>query len=203
MSVSQRIQWSDDSIKSEVMKVKDALCLSRMPTRKECKDFYGNTALTGAITRRYGWYALANELGLPIKDCETTTGKMAEGLAEKLLAYHGFTVKRMSQNFPYDILLNDCVKIDVKASKVYSGKNGDFYSFRLEKPYATCDFYILLELNERDEIDRAMVVPSHHVMFNKQISVGMKDSKYHRYTDRFDYLRDASSFWKRKFPLNS
>lgn len=67
-----------------------------------------------------------------------------------MLISRRFSVRRMAQNFPYDLLVDDCVKIDVKASNLYRGPNGDFYTFNLEKPYATCGIYILFALPEVD-----------------------------------------------------
>jgi hypothetical protein len=196
MGYTHGTQWTDDKIKGCVLEVVNALKLDRMPSRRECEEYYQNTRLGNAVTRRCGgWYALAKELGLEMKKSETDFGKMYEELASDELRAMGFEVRRMTQNFPYDLLVDDCVKIDVKASCLYKGKQGSFYSYNLEKPFAVCDFFLLFAIDDNGKIARRMVVPSTAVVSNTQISVGEINSKYHCYTERFDLIEDASRFW--------
>ncbi len=187
--------WTNELIKQKVLEVIDALKLDRMPSRKECENYFHDTSLTNAITRRCGWYNLAKELGIDIKTSETQFGKSYETMATEMLQAMGFEVRRMSQNFPYDLLVDDCVKVDVKASRLYRGKQGNFYSFNLEKPFATCDFFILLAIEDDKTIGRKMIVPSNQVIANNQISVGEHKSKYYQFTDRFDLIENAVAFW--------
>ena len=195
MGYAHGTRWTPELIKRKVMEVVEGLQLDRMPSKSECVKYFGNYRLADAITKKYGWFALAKEMGLPIKKSETSFGKTFEAKASEYLKSCGFEVRRMSQNFPYDLLLNDCVKVDVKASKLYRGEQGNFYSFNLEKPFATCDFYLLLAVDDDNTINRKMIVPSNQVISNNQISVGEHRSKYHQYTDRLDLLETASEFW--------
>ena len=188
-------KWTDELIKQKVLEVISAMKLDRMPSKQECENYFHGTGLTNAISRRYGWYNLAKELGIEIKESETYFGKTYEARATEMLQGMGFEVRRMSQNFPYDLLVDDCVKIDVKASRLYRGKQGNFYSFNLEKPFATCDFFLLLAIGDDDTIERKMVVPSSHVIANNHISIGEHKSKDYQYTDRFDLIEEAVSFW--------
>jgi hypothetical protein len=197
MGYTHGIKWSDDLIRNGVMEVIEGLKLNRMPTRKECIEFTNSCTLSVAISRRDGgWYGLANELGLPIKESETTTGKKYEKLIKNILEDKGFIVSQMSQNFPYDLLVNDCLKIDVKSSHLYKGKEGNFYTFRTGKKYATCDVYVLVALDDIDEIIRMYILPSSTVMNNKQISIGEHNSKYDGYLDRWDIISDYIEFLK-------
>lgn len=195
MGYAHGTQWTDELIKEKVLEVVKALKLDRMPTRSECESYYHGCALTSAISRKIGWYELAKELGYEIKASETTFGKSYEVLAAELLQSMGFEVRRMAQNFPYDLLVDDCVKIDVKASRLYRGKLGNFYSFNLEKSFSTCDFYLLFAVSDDEKIVRMMVVPSNHVISTNQISVGEHRSKYYKFTDRFDMILEMSNFW--------
>ena len=188
-------QWTDELIKQKVLEVIGALKLDRMPSRKECENYFHSTGLTNAISRRYGWYNLAKELGVEVKESETHFGKTYEAQAAEMLQSMGFEVRRMAQNFPYDLLVDDCIKVDVKASKLYRGNQGSFYTFNLEKPFATCDFYLLLAISGDGSINRRMVVPSNQVIANNQISIGEQRSKYHRFTDRFDLIEAVAAFW--------
>lgn len=194
MGYAHGTQWTDESIKERVLEVVDALELNRMPSRAECENYYRNSALTNAVSKRKGWYQLAFELGLPVKDSETTFGKRHEAIAAESLMAMGYEVRRMAQNFPYDLLVEDCVKVDVKSSKLYHGKNGNFYSFNLEKDYATCDFYLLYAISD-DENERTMVVPSKDVIATTQISIGETKSKYYVYEDAWELIELAVKFW--------
>ncbi len=195
MGYSRGFRWTDKDIKRGVLNVVFACGLDRMPSQKECINYYGDYRLTNAVSKRYGgWYALAKELGLPIKKSETYLGKIQETNACEMLIAKGFDVEKMPQNFPYDILVDNCVKIDVKASHLYRGKQGNFFTFNLEKKYATCDIYILLTLNDKEEITNTFIVPSKFVMNNTQISIGEYKSKYHKFKDRWDYISNLSGY---------
>lgn len=172
----------------------NALNISRMPTISECNAVTQNTALSNVVSKKIGWYKLAEIMGLSIRGYETTTGKKFEETAKELLCKNGFTVERMTQNHPYDLLVNGTIKIDVKASNLYSGANGDYYSFNLGYKNHSCDFFMLLEI-KNNKVIKVMIVPSVDVMNIKQISVGTINSKYHKYIDCYDYIRNLSNYW--------
>lgn len=194
MGYTHGVQWDDEKIKREIIKVKDALKLNRMPTRGEMRAELGNDCLTCAISKRKGYYGYARELNLEIKDSCTTTGKEYERVSADILRKMGFKVEQMPQNYPYDLLVEDFVKVDVKASHMYRGKGGHFFSFRIGKPFATCDIYLFLELSEDDEIERIMVIPSKFIFYRKQIGCG-KSSVYNKFTNRFDYIADMAKYF--------
>ena len=195
MGYTHGTKWTDELIRKGVKKVKEGLKLDRMPTRSECVKYTNSNALSVAITRRNGgWYGLAKELKLKIKESETTIGKRNEKLIKDTLEAKGYRVQQMSQNYPYDLLVNDCLKIDVKSSHLYIGKEGNFYTFRTGKRFATCDVYILVALDDIDEIVRTYILPSSVVINNIQISVGEITSKYNVYQDRWDILDDYIIF---------
>lgn len=196
MSYAYGRRWTDDDVKREIKNVMECLCINRMPSRRECESVCGNTALTNKISKRPGgWYGLAHELGLQVKSSDTQTGKTNESVVEKLLIEKGFSVTKMSQNFPYDLLVDECVKIDVKSSKLYRGTQGNFYSFNLEKRYATCDVYVLLTLDDDGFANKFYIVPSVFVISNTQISIGEISSKYNKYIDRWDYITNLSEYF--------
>lgn len=197
MGYSHGKRWTDDEIKRAILELMDACNMKRMPSRRECVDYYGDHKLANAITRRRGgWYGLAKEMGLPIKKSATYLGKMQEAKVCEILLSMGFDVERMSQNFPYDLLADNCVKIDVKASRLYHGKQGNFFAFNLEKKYATCDVYVLLALDDDGEIINAYIVPSKFVINNSQISIGERSSKYSVFRERWDYITKFSQFFR-------
>lgn len=195
MGYTRGTRWSDELIKEKVLEVKNALGIDRMPSRKECEAYFQDNRLACAVTKRIGWYKLAEEMGFPMKKSETQLGKECEARMADELRARGHKVERMPQNFPYDLLVNECIKVDVKASRLFKGKQGDFFTFNLEKPFSTCDVYVLCELDENNSIFMTMVVPSKFVIRNTQISVGVTNSKYHKFIDRWDYINEFSDFW--------
>lgn len=188
-------QWTDIEIKERLMEVVHELGIDRMPSRQECEQYFNNTSLTNAITRRYGWYNLAKDMGLPLKDSETLFGKKYEEIAKEQLIALGYEVRRMPQNHPYDLLVEDSVKIDVKASRLYKGRDGNFFSFHIEKPFCTCDIYVLYLINsEGNANDATLIIPSAYIPTNTQISVGEKKSKYYRFLNKWNYISEYCEF---------
>lgn len=189
-------RWTQEEIEKAILDVVKETGLDRMPSRSEVEQYYGDCRLTSAISKRIGWYQLAEKMNLPIKQSETYFGKKQEQLVQEEIISMGHEVRKMPQNFPYDLLVDDCVKIDVKASRLYKGKNGSFYTFNLEKPFCTCDIYVLRILSETNEVLSTLIVPSKDVPTNSQISVGEVKSKYYKYRDKWDYLDNYVSFFE-------
>lgn len=189
--------WTDERIKEAIREVMTARELDRMPSRKECSQHFGDECLTNAVSKRKGgWASLAAEMGLSMKNSETYFGNRHEAIAVDMLHAHGFDAERMPQNFPYDILVNGCIKVDVKVSHLYRGTQGNFYSFNLEKKFATCDIYILFTVSDENEITGIYIVPSKFVMRNTQICIGEYQSKYRKFLDKWDYIDLYSDFFE-------
>ena len=92
-------KWTDAEIAMGIRDMVDNLGLERMPTRNEVAAYYGNS-MACAVTRRIGWYNLAKQLGLRLKECETTVGKLHEYLLAEELTGMGFQVRKMPPKFP-------------------------------------------------------------------------------------------------------
>ena len=180
------IVWSDALIESKILECKEGLNLNRMPSANEMAKYFGNYALSNKISKGIGFYGWSVNLGLPMKLSETQTGKNGEAIAAKELEQLGYCVERMTTGYPYDLMVNAVVKVDVKFSNLYHGVNGDFYSFRLNKAYPTCDVYILIA-NDDNGNKKLYVVPSKDV-HQKQVSIGSGHSVYEKYLGRLDFL---------------
>lgn len=165
-----------------------------MPTTSEIGAYFG-TGFGNICRTGVKWAELANGLGLKIKDSETTFGKQWEKFVFDLLSSLGYKVEPMSQNFSYDLLVNENVKIDVKASKLYHSRNGYYYSFNLETNRPRCDIYILLCIDEKSECEKLYIIPSVFVSTNSHISIGYIKSKYDKFIDEFDYIKTYSDFF--------
>lgn len=194
MGYTHGTNWTDEMVKQSVSGMVKDCGLDRMPSKSEIEDYFKNTALTNVISKRYGFYNLAKQLGLEVKKSDTYFGKKYEEIALQKLINMGFLVDKMSTRHPYDLLVNAGIKIDVKASKLYKSPNGNFYSFNLEKKFVTCDIFILFCLRDDGFIEREYIVPSVSVVNNTQISIGEKNSKYSIFLSKWDLLSDYDRF---------
>lgn len=187
MGYTHGIQWTKEKAINDILKIKEELELDRMPTLRECDDFTGNRALSSYISKNYGFYELAKELNLPIKSSETTLGKRIEGEIKDLLISKGYKVERMPQNYAYDLLINDYIKIDVKSSHFYEDENR--YRFRTNKPYSTCDIYILAPLDKKHEFKDIYIVPSPYVANCKnEIDIRPNSIKFEEFKNNYHML---------------
>lgn len=187
-------QWSEEEIKSELAKLIKEKGLSRMLTLREMIISTGGQALSNAVTRSGGVRKWANELNVLLTHSNTRKGWEGEEKAKIILEQEGFTVDRMTARHPFDLLVNDVAKVDVKCAEPHTFKCGaQAYCYHLEKKIPTCDFYMLIA-NGREK-GTVFIVPASN-MRQKQISIGMKSSVYDKFVKRFDILRDYCSFVK-------
>lgn len=187
------IKWSENLIKDKIAFVMKSLNIDRMPTRQECEDIIGDTTLSNKISKSGWYYYWANKLKLKMKDSNTNSGKDGESIIEKLLQDKGYDVKRMKTLYPYDLIVNNNVKIDVKLAYIQKKQTYKCYSFALNKIYSTCDLYILLTINQNNEIEDIYIIPSIDVK-QTQITIGEK-TKYSKYIDRYDYIDKYIEFY--------
>jgi len=188
-------KWSHEDMKNEVYKVMKCLNIDRMPSSVECNRVTGNTRLSNVINRRGGFDWLANHLGLKQSKCETRLGRNTEIKVKEILEEKGYEVKQMGIKHPYDLLVNGNIKIDVKASHKYQSEEGwSSYSFNLEKENPTCDIYIAVCINEKNDFERILVIPSKFLNQTQLCITGAK-SKYDIYKDRWDYIEQYNEFY--------
>jgi len=180
------INWTEDLIKENILNIVKTLDISHMPTRSEIRGVTGNDALTNKISKTDGYYGWAKKLNLPVKNNDTLTGKLGERTATEILEKRGYEVLQMSQNYPFDLLVNQSVKIDVKYANLYHGDRGNFYSFALRKKYSSCDIYLLISNNDANE-KSIFILPAKDAV-QLQISIGEHNSVYHKYLDRYDVI---------------
>ena len=194
MEYMRRTQWNDDKVKKEILEVKKVLNLKRMPTRKEIETVTGNNSLTSRISRTKGYYGWAKELNLDVKESETTFGKKYEYIVKDFLEESGYNTEKMPQNYSFDLLINNFVKIDVKVAKPYTAPdNSIWHTFNLYKKYAYCDIYIALCLDNNENIEKMLIIPSSKCQI-KQLSVGKK-SKYDIYDYQLKYIDNYINFY--------
>ena len=184
-------KWTDKEIEKEIMKTEHAKN-GYMPSSKDLIEIYAMGRLSSAISKREGFWYWAKKLGLKVKESDSKTGIEKEyEIAEKLKEmYPELNIEITSSGFPYDMLLNYSVKIDVKYSKggVYGGHF--FYAFNLEQNKPKSDLLILICGNEK-----TLIIPSHHLTGQNQVSISKTSSK-DVYIDRWYLLDEYLGFYK-------
>ena len=187
------IKWSDEEITKQIFKVMGALNIKRMPSVSEIVMIQGNTTLANAIRRNGGFYKWSDSLGLKVKNCETQTGKGYEKIAIEILKNKGYTVERMTTKYPFDLLVNNNISIDVKVAKQYESKGSLVHTVGINKKYATCDIYLIFLLDANNKLGRTLLIPGNELK-HTTLNLG-KDSIYNKYIDRWDYLDKYNNFY--------
>jgi hypothetical protein len=185
--------WTEERLISELFKSMKALGIDRMPTSTELKSL-GRNDLHIKISRTKKYRGWAETLNLELKSSCTLTGQIHEDFIERILLDKGYSVERMSTKHPYDLLVNDAVKIDSKLANPYILRGSRVHTFGISKPEPTCDIYVCAALDEVGGIERIFVIPSHQLRV-VTLCVG-KQSKYNKYIDRWDYIEKYSNFLK-------
>ena len=187
-------RWSDEAIKEEIANVMNSLDIDRMPTHSEIKSVMGNASLTNKISKTGGYKYWSKKLNLEMKDSETNFGNEWEYKVKAELENKGFEVLKMTTKHPYDLLINTNLKIDVKVSRYFKNEDYKYHTFNLEKEYHNCDIFICVGLNDNDEIEKLLIIPSKYLMGIKQLSVGVI-SKYDKFDRAYQYLDIYNKFY--------
>ena len=195
MAYSHGQKWNEEKIVEALRFMIDKCGMDTMPTHSEIREFFGDNALVCAISKRNGTKYYAKLLGMEIKECESKFGDQLEDycilqIQEKL----GLDGEKTKPRYPYDILVNRNVKVDVKASRLFNNYgNSKYYTFNLEKKDQTCDIFVFYCINQNDEIERNFVIPSTVLSGKTQLAVG-KSSMYDKYIDQWRFISDYNKF---------
>ena len=195
MGYAHGTKWSDALVQQKIEHVMEKLDLTTMPTRSMIVNVTGNQSLVNEITRSGGVIGWAERLGIEHRGIETTMGTRFEKTCmEFIQSKYDFNVEMMKAGYPYDLLVNDNIKIDVKSSRMYQGKH-NMYTFNLEKRFPTCDIFVAYCIDEENRIIRTYVVPSKVLSGITQLSIGISKSKYDIYLDKWDVLLKYDEFY--------
>lgn len=188
-------KWSDEKIAEEILEIKRILNLDRMPSREEIESTKKNNALVSVIGKTYGFYGWEEKLNLTVKRSETQFGQLYQQKCIQILQDKGYIAEDTSTKAPYDIVVNNKVRIDVKSGCAYDLKGSRCHTFNLEKQFLTCDIYMIFALDENGEkIERLLIIPSSHLNI-VTLSMGT-NSKYNKYKNRWDYIDKYLNFYK-------
>lgn len=195
MGYSHGQKWNDKKIKQSIFNVMKTAKIETFPTHSLMKEVTGNEALSNAISKHGGSKYWAEKLGIEIKKCESKFGYEFECECIVYLTTLGYECELTKARYPYDILANNNIKIDVKSGHLYHGEQGNFYTFNLEKEKPTCDIFVCYCI-EDNEIKKVYVIPSCVVSGKTQLSIGVKHSKYDRYIDNWTIFKKYKIFYE-------
>ena len=189
-------EWTEEKVIKSIMDVVEHLGIETFPTKSEIKSFYKNDALNCKIARSGGVRYWAKRLNLQIKDCESKLGDVFETQCEIKLEDIGYNVIKMKARHPYDLAVNNHIKVDVKSGYLFHNYgNGEYYSFNLEKDSPTCDIYVIYCLNDDKTINKTYIIPSIFLFGKTQLSLGKTKSKYDKFIDKWDYFELYNNFY--------
>lgn len=190
-------KWSEDLIEKEIKNLMSIYEFNYLPSRKEMIELYGNSSLSVAISKYGGLKYWSKRLGIPVKECESSFGNKFENIAIKEIERHsGLKAVYTNSRYPYDILVDDSVKVDVKASKLYhKTKYANVGCFNLEKKLQTCDVFIFYCLDDNGNAYKRLIIPSTTLSGQCQIGIGQQ-SKWNMYIDRWDIIVSHADFFR-------
>ncbi len=178
----KRQPWSDERFETEVREVTNAL--GRFPTVTDLKGMDRND-LANQIARRGGFPAVADQMGLKREESDSDTGWSGEDAAAEFLRSHGFHVDtRNGIKCPYDLLVENVLRIDVKATKRCRYGHSEGWFYRIGK-YAPCDVVILWQLDTSE----CHVLPW-YVCPATNITITPSDRKYAQFRNNIDVIRE-------------
>lgn len=187
-------RWNDENIENAIKEVMEIAKIDVMPTHTTIFSVTGNYGLTNAIRRHGGSRYWAEKLGLEIKPCESEIGFKYECECMNFLTELGYDCELTKVRYPYDIILNNNIKIDVKCGNLYRGIQGNYYTFSLEKSKPTCDVYVCYCVKDNKK-QKVYVIPSCVLSSKTQLSIGEKRSKYDKYIDNWKILKKYDEFY--------
>ena len=189
------MKWTDESIKSSILEFVKQYELNRMPSVSELRN-NNKGDLAVAISKRGGFFAWAEKLNLSVKKSETELGKSFENLFREQVSQEvKLNSAQMPMKFPYDVLIEGCVKVDVKCGFLYKGKEGRYYTFNLEQENRKSDLLACYCLKEDKSVHKLYIIPSILLQGKKQLSIGEVKSIYDKYLNGYHLILKYLNFY--------
>lgn len=192
--------WDEALIENKIREVMKELNIHHFPSNGELTK-NGKSSLCNAISRSGGFLYWKEKTGLKTDPVLCEIGWHGEEIVANKLIELGFNFHKESVTCPFDFTVGDFVRVDSKYSHICKGENGSYYSCNLTTNKRDCDIYIVV--CEDDNKNHKFYVIPHVAVFNqKQISIGMKNSKWNKYENRFDLITEYDDFYKKmKFEI--
>ncbi|AUO14769.1 hypothetical protein [Priestia megaterium] len=192
-------RWTSKRIIEELKVIVEQQNLKEMPSKGDLKAL-GRSDLASAITKHQTMKYWADKLGLKLKESETFKGNEYEDKVKQIIEFMELEVKNMTTKHPYDLLVNDCVKIDVKVGTAHNHFGARAHTFALHKKYASCDIYVCVALNEQEEVENYFIIPARDVQI-VTLNIGT-ESKYNKYKDSWALIPKLVSHFNKAFGVS-
>ncbi|WP_226035731.1 hypothetical protein [Aquibacillus saliphilus] len=199
LSMKKRINtYNEDDIESHIVKCMAQQGLTRMPTYHEIKEYDNDTtSLSNAIMKTKGFKGWAEYLNLEIKESDTKFGQNGEDVAVEKIRSLGKEVLNLSTIAPYDLLINNHVKVDVKSATIWERNGKNTYAYNMPSKYHKCDIFLCLGFNEnRDQVLNWYLIPSKLLDVSTVYINADGNNKYSRFENRWDYIDRYNDFYK-------
>lgn len=184
-------KYTDKDICNRIREIMDGLGLDRFPTYREMQDYTGSTAFTQLLCRRGGSRYFAEMMDVAWKNTYTF-GTGFEVLAlEDIKSNTGLDGFCTKHQYPYDLVVGNGIKVDVKAAK--PNKEG-YHEFALHKKEPTCGLYMFYKLAEDDTILCRYIIPACVLRGQQSVTVSEK-GKWDAYKDRWDFFEQYTEFY--------
>jgi hypothetical protein len=174
-------KWTDDNIIQQLKQI--ANNLGHFPSTRELRQ-RGRNDLACAMTKRGGIAKFVPAVGVSRQHSDSDTGWEGEAMVLDILQARGFSVtKPIGVKSPFDLLVHDALRVDVKAARYaeYGACKGWFY--RIGKmPQA--DIIILVQLDTR-----AIYGLPWQVRPYTNVTISRTGGTYARYLNNFDLIR--------------
>lgn len=193
-------KWSEELIKERILLVINTLGLDRFPTHSEMEQCADGKALAVKISKSGGTKYWAKKLGYGIKDCESEFGNYYEKYAlDDIFTHTNLSGYITKVGYPYDLMVNHNIKIDVKASNIITNSVGyRLHTFNLEKNEPTCDVFILYCINDANDVYKTYIVPSCKFYGQTQVGVSADGiSKLDKYINNWNLLHKYDDFYEK------
>lgn len=180
---TRRVKWTEELVESELRELTKSI--NRMPTNSELSE-WGRSDLSNQIVKKGGFFYWAERLGVDRVKSDSDTGWAGEDALESILKDKGFGVEQTALRAPYDLKVNEVVRVDVKTAKFaeYGACRGWFYRVGKE---AQADVIALYQLDTGD----VYFLPWHHCP-KSNVTISRSGGKYRNYKNRYDIIEKLS-----------
>lgn len=185
-----RTEWTDEKVASRIQKILDAT--GKFPTSSYLREYHQNDLMC-QISKRGGFEFWATKMGVSRAPSDSDTGWDGEKLLVVILGNRGFRCKRQdSVTWPFDILVDDVLRVDVKSANYAEYGHSTGWFFRIgKKPQA--DVIALLKMDTKD----VYFVPWYHCT-ETNITITKTGKRYSAFLNNFELLGRMSKIRKRE-----
>lgn len=184
MNTTKRKRWSEEDIASALVEIHARI--GHMPSHNYLQEI-GRGDLSNQICKKGGFLAWAQRLGFKRKHSDSDTGWDGEKAVENRLMKH-FRVERQGPvKWPFDLLVDGVLRIDVKAARfaTYGRCSGWFY--RIGKaPQA--DLLALHQLDEGSTFFIPWTIAPH-----TNITISRGGGRWARFENNIEIVRSMAS----------